>query len=1150
MPWGGGIIKRTPRTASANPTNTETIDFGTDGITVEDKAALNELIAVLGGTSYGDLSTKLDSGAKDASNFTEAKTVTLGGVAFNVVYVSKADYTENGTNEGDIIVTLWMAESNIESQWNTFYQYTTTDSYPTNMYSSSLIRSTLVGTPYLTWSGAEALEGTGEINEAWQPFNDGGAFYNFLATPANMAWQETLSAKDRGFHEEYNFPNEAWGSEVGDYYEDPYGTTNMDYRDRPGYFNWKNDRLWLPALSETGAIEKDFGVWATNKTQISDPNKISWLRSGIDVSAGSAWYLTRFGLDRSAPVSGSAIVRPAVHFNLKAVAEVAIPPKAEVTVDGTTTQYASIEEAWAAANNAEAAATVKMLADAETQDTLTVEVGKEITLDLNGCMLKYNNNLYNSVIRVNGTFTLEDNGNKTTPHTITNPVTNEEVTINGGLITGGKAGGVEVNYDGDYYEDSIAGTFTMTGGTISGNTSLWSGGGVFVDGGTYEFPGSTFIMSGGTISGNKAADNGGGVYVAAQDAEGGESLNLTARSNSWDEDGAEGGGLFKMWGGTISGNTARYGGGVYVGLFDYTADEGKFEISGAPVITGNQNAGSNDNVYLYRDWDDRGIIKVTGALTEGAQIGVTLADGYSGVFTSGYGAHNGGVTPSTCFISDAEGYVVGLDGDEVKLVAVAATVTVDGVETTYGSIEEAFTYANDNSTLTESAIVKMFADAETTDTLTVETGKNITLNLNGHILKYTGSDSKSVIAVNGTGTFTLDDSNSQAEHCYKVEESGLWTFGVGDGYTHTLHGGVITGGKRSGVIVSFFSVGVGSTFIMEKGNICGNADSGVYVGDLGYFEMKGGKISGNTAVSGGGVNANVYGCRLTITGGIITENTASDNGGGIFWAGVPNGFQLSGAPVITGNKVNGNNNNACVSEFYNIKVTGALEMDGKKAQIGINGTNRTGAVDTGSLVTGFTGENFEGKDPSEFFIPDDPANNCIYVSDEENGTVTFGTHTGGTATCTQKALCSNCGKAYGEVDGSNHDYATEFTIDKAPTCTEAGSKSKHCSRCGDKSEVTVIPALPHTLTHYAEKPATTEEDGNLEHWECENCEKYFSDEAGTAEITDKASVVIPKLSHNNALWIILTVILCVIILVEITVIIYRAKRKNGSKENK
>lgn len=43
-----------------------------------------------------------------------------------------------------------------------------------------------------------------------------------------------------------------------------------------------------------------------------------------------------------------------------------------------------------------------------------------------------------------------------------------------------------------------------------------------------------------------------------------------------------------------------------------------------------------------------------------------------------------------------------------------------------------------------------------------------------------------------------------------------------------------------------------------------------------------------------------------------------------------------------------------------------------------------------------------------------------------------------------------------------HAYSTEFTTDKEATCTEVGSKSKHCSRCDSKSEVSEIPMTAHT----------------------------------------------------------------------------------------
>ncbi|MDE7301590.1 MAG: hypothetical protein K2N47_05410, partial [Clostridia bacterium] len=298
-----GIFAVGGTAAYASPTNDETIDFGTDGITIEDQSKVNELITILGGTSYDDLSTKLDS-AKDASNFVSAKTVTLGGVEFIIAYVSKADYTANGTNEGEIIVTLWMAESDIESKWSNVVSNTPEDDYPTNMYSSSLIRSTLVGTPYLTAIGAETLEGTGEINAAWQPFNNGGAFYDYLATPANMAWQETLSAVDTGVYT-LNSNNEAWGTISGEV------QGGYDYSSKDGYADWQNDSIWLPALSEVGNKNSSMGLWKTNQVQKSNTID-SWLRTGY--SAHVAWFVYSTGNSDSRSVVNSRAVRPAVHL--------------------------------------------------------------------------------------------------------------------------------------------------------------------------------------------------------------------------------------------------------------------------------------------------------------------------------------------------------------------------------------------------------------------------------------------------------------------------------------------------------------------------------------------------------------------------------------------------------------------------------------------------------------------------------------------------------------------------------------------------------------------------------------------------------------------------------------------------------------------
>jgi len=61
------------------------------------------------------------------------------------------------------------------------------------------------------------------------------------------------------------------------------------------------------------------------------------------------------------------------------------------------------------------------------------------------------------------------------------------------------------------------------------------------------------------------------------------------------------------------------------------------------------------------------------------------------------------------------------------------------------------------------------------------------------------------------------------------------------------------------------------------------------------------------------------------------------------------------------------------------------------------------------------------------------------------------------ATCTQAQSCTVCGIVLKNALG--HNYNEEFTVDKEATHTEEGSKFRHCSACGDKTEITVIPVI-------------------------------------------------------------------------------------------
>ncbi len=191
-----------------------------------------------------------------------------------------------------------------------------------------------------------------------------------------------------------------------------------------------------------------------------------------------------------------------------------------------------------------------------------------------------------------------------------------------------------------------------------------------------------------------------------------------------------------------------------------------------------------------------------------------------------------------------------------------------------------------------------------TQTLVIQ--GNVTLDLNGFVLKITGSGS--VIKIE-SGTLTLVDSNPDAIHKFVKEATGLWTLNENAG-TEIVKGGVITGGigrehSFSSVYGSISDNGGGgvfinqdASFVMEGGNIVGcsavgehNTAGGVLVARSASFVMKAGKIAGCTAARGGGVyvadrDGDYALGSFTMNGGTIEwcvayGSAAYDDGGGV-----------------------------------------------------------------------------------------------------------------------------------------------------------------------------------------------------------------------------------------------------------------------------
>ena len=93
--------------------------------------------------------------------------------------------------------------------------------------------------------------------------------------------------------------------------------------------------------------------------------------------------------------------------------------------------------------------------------------------------------------------------------------------------------------------------------------------------------------------------------------------------------------------------------------------------------------------------------------------------------------------------------------------------------------------------------------------------------------------------------------------------------------------------------------------------------------------------------------------------------------------------------------------------------------------------------------------------------------------------------TGGTATCSAKAVCVECGGKYGEKDSNNHDRVHHDA--KAPTCTEPGWNAYDtCKNC-DYNTYAELPALNHALVQHAAKAPTCTEKGWNAYETCSRC---------------------------------------------------------------
>ena len=568
--------------------------------------------------------------------------------------------------------------------------------------------------------------------------------------------------------------------------------------------------------------------------------------------------------------------------------------------------------------------------DIAISTTLTVD--RAVTLDVYGYMLEITGSGSVINIKSGGHLTLKDS----------DPTVEHRFVSDNGL----------------WKLDEISGTETVRGGVIYGGTGTKMyystyGGGVLIE------PGGAFTMNGGSIVGCKADGAGGGVVVQCGDANGIFTMNSGAIIGCVAESGGgvetDGGGVgeygqFIMNGGVIDScvaNGRTGGGGVRNdGLFimgkDATiknckaVENGQRNIGSGIVLAGDERQTIGGTIISEDVVDEKYIFmnRSTMAIGESANIhaNITLDGGkidLDGSRATVYGKITndsyGGVS---CFADGLVTVNYKVNGEDYAVQILRsgsfATRPIEPTKTGYefddwfvsdGTKWDYNTAVTENITLTGSLYIPVTSETELRAALADDTAdvirltkdidisssltvlRKVTLDLNGYVLKMTGSgsviilDNKSGI----TGDLTLIDSNPTAEHKFKVNGAEPWV--LDDSGTETVYGGIITGGTGSRI---FFSSGVGGggviigsgALTMNGGNIVGciaNRGGGLFLSD-GSFTMNAGSIVGcstpNRLTTGeafhGGIyafgpmaNADTTGV-ITLTGGLIKNNGRYD----------------------------------------------------------------------------------------------------------------------------------------------------------------------------------------------------------------------------------------------------------------------------------
>ena len=486
-----------------------------------------------------------------------------------------------------------------------------------------------------------------------------------------------------------------------------------------------------------------------------------------------------------------------------------------------------------------------------------------------------------------------------------------------------------------------AGSFSMYNGSISANTaSAGKGGGVYATNST------GLTISGGSISGN-VAKSGGGIYYkstllkAIKFTISGGSIIGNAATNG------NGGGVYltvsstltdlTMSGGSITGNrTSINGGGVYMNA------SGKLTVSGAAKITDNTGTDSSkNNVYLP---SGKTIIIGTKGMNSSAKIGVTMEQQL------------------------AEGVRVAI----AKGTSDDYTLTADDLNA-FNSDIGYYKYALDNAVNFSSGELHVHGLCGTANCTESKNHKNVlwtAIRTEEDLRNIKGGSSSSNrqyyyltnnIVLNNT-SWNPTDYISLCLNGYRITANGNFdTITVGEG----KHGDSLTlcdcngSGNNTGEITHVNGMKGHGVYLkpfsdlrLYSGNITGNNTDanggGVYLTG-GSFYMYGGSITNNSASYGGGVagcvvksdGVNVVGC-FWMFGGSITDNNATADGGGVAMDDYD--FDMLGGSIIS-NQATANGGGVAVQGTHDVEWSGG-HVTGNTANVNGGGVYVAGSVKT------------------------------------------------------------------------------------------------------------------------------------------------------------------------------------------------------------